>query len=769
MSNEYNYDNDAQFFPFFFLTVTSLVTVPLTYSLLRAPSDSATASKAPKIESPAPPNNADIIDTQRAKQKRKELRMKRIITAVTGWVVIAYMIYLMSVTARHAPTIWNPYDILDVGMSATEKQINSRYRRLSVTMHPDKRQPGVNNNLTSEAINDEWVEIVKAYKALTDEEIRNNFVQYGNPDGKQSTSFGIALPHFLIAEGSGKYVLIFYGILLGIGLPWLVGKWWYGMQKMTKERILVSSAGNMFKEFKDRMDGGDIANALSSAMEYQEILPGGKADAGLGKLEKKVQANDLSLGMLAKDKKLLSELDDATRRKTLALIWAYLGRIDLEDRTLESEKFEVAPTALRLTEALSSIGLAYGFTQPVLSCFQMAQGLTQAIPPTSLSLPLLQHPHFTPDIIQEIESKTASTSKEHLTIQSFMGLPSEQRQALAQAAGLTNDRLKQAEQVARQLPYLRIEKAFFKVQGEKYIIPSSLVQLAVKARFIPPGTTKIPPVAAADLEDPDPAEGDLKAQNKETEQHHIPMAHAPYLPRDREPKWHIFLADSRQGKIAVPPFRFSTFDKPAFNEDGTPTFEVVTMKMQFQAPPQAGEFKFTMHIICDSYVGFDYKQDISLIIDDASKAQEVDSDDDISEPDEGMYNSLFEITNYANEIQTLSPAKWLRSRVRPPVTLPQRRRGPSAELPGGRLTTKRATTNLAPTRTRRATARRTLIPIAKRSRVLVVADDGLYRSVSPILQAMHCKRHFFPFTSQSVKSRKPPCLDISQDFVSSSL
>jgi translocation protein SEC63 len=637
MSNEYNYDNDAQFFPFFFLTVTSLVTIPLTYTLLRAPSDSATASKAPKIESPAPPSHADIIDTQRAKQKRKELRMKRIITAVTGWVIIAYMVYLMSVTARHAPKIWNPYGILDVGHSATEKQINSRYRKLSVTMHPDKRQPGVNNNLTSEAINDEWVEIVKAYKALTDEEIRNNFIQYGNPDGKQSTSFGIALPHFLIAEGSGKYVLIFYGILLGIGLPWLVGKWWYGMQKMTKERILVTSAGNMFKEFKDRMDGGDIASALSSAMEYQEILPSGKADAGLGKLENKLQAtSDLNLGMLAKDKKLLSELDDATRRKTLALIWAYLGRVDLDDRTLEAEKYEIAPTALRLTEALSSIGLAYGFTQPVLSIYQMAQALTQAIPPTSLNLPLLQLPHFNADIIQKIETKTASASKEHLTIQSFMALPSEQRQALAQAAGLANDRLKQAEKVARQLPYLRIEKAFFKVQGERYIIPSSLVQLAVKARFIPPGTTNIPPVAEADLEDPDPVEGDLKAQNKEVEQHHIPLAYAPYLPRDREPKWHIFLADSRQGKIAVPPFRFSTFDKPAFNEDGTPTFEVVTMKMQFQAPPQPGEFKFTMHIVCDSYVGFDYKQDVTLVIDDASKAVEVDSDDDISEPDEGM-------------------------------------------------------------------------------------------------------------------------------------
>lgn len=638
MSNEYNYDNDAQFFPFFVLTVTSLVTVPLTYTLLRAPSESATASKAPKIESPAPPSNADIIDTQRAKQKRKEIRLKRIITAVTGWAVMAYMVYLMVVTARQTPKIWNPYDILDVGMSATEKQINSRYRKLSVTMHPDKRQPDAGKNLTIEAINDEWVEIVKAYKSLTDEEIRNNYIQYGNPDGKQSTSFGIALPQFLIAEGNGKYVLMFYGILLGIGLPWLVGKWWYGMQKMTKERILVTTAGNMFKEFKDRMDGGDVLSAVSSGMEYQEILPSGKADNGLGKLEKKLQAtNELDLAMLEKDKQFLSELDDATRRKTLALIWAYLGRIQLDDRTLEAEKFEVAPTALRLTEALASIGLAYGFTQPVLSTYQMAQSLTQAIPPTTLNLPLLQLPHFNPEIIQKIETKTASTSKDHLTVQSFMALPAEQRQALAQAAGLPNDRLKQAEQVARQLPYLKVEKAFFKVQGEKYIIPSSLVQLAVKARFIPPGTAKVPPVSEADLEDPDPAEGDLKAQNKEVEQHQIPLAYAPYLPRDREPKWHIFLADSRQGKIAVPPFRFSTFDKPAFKEDGTPTFEVVTMKMQFQAPPQPGEFKFTMHMVSDSYVGFDYKQDVTLVIDDASKAQEVDDDDDISEPEEGKF------------------------------------------------------------------------------------------------------------------------------------
>jgi len=35
MSSEYSYDDEAQFFPFFILTVSALVTLPLTYSLLR--------------------------------------------------------------------------------------------------------------------------------------------------------------------------------------------------------------------------------------------------------------------------------------------------------------------------------------------------------------------------------------------------------------------------------------------------------------------------------------------------------------------------------------------------------------------------------------------------------------------------------------------------------------------------------------------------------------------------------------------------------------
>lgn len=655
MSSEYNYDADAQYFPFFVLTMTGLITLPLTYSLLRSPTDSSGVgkgtSKAPTITTASKPQDADLIDQQRAKQKRKELRLKRMLTAATGWLVMAYMVYLMVVTARSTPKIWNPYNILDVSMSASEKQINSRYRRLSVTMHPDKRQPNPALNETSEQINDEWVEIVKAYKALTDEDIRNNWLQYGNPDGKQSTSFGIALPSLLVADGSGKYVLVFYGMLLGIGLPWLVGKWWYGMQKVTRERVLVTTAGNMFKEFKERMDEGDVVNALSSAVEFKDMLHGQKADAGLGKLEKLLLSLDASeTGMLEKDKAALSSLDDAARRKTLALLWAYLSRTKLDDKTLEAEKYELAPTALQLNDAFASICLAYAFTAPVLSSYRLSQAIVQALPPSSHArLPLLQLPHMTPAIVQKIETNSAAAAKkEHLSVQAFMALPTETRLSLATAAGLQSAELREAETLATQLPLLKIEKSFFKVQGEKHILPSSLVQFVLKARFIPPGTDpkQVPAPKEEDLADPDPAEGDIQAQKQEIEQHPLPLAHAPYLARERGVKFHVFLADNRQGKIAVPPFTFFAFDKKPFETlDGIvrPTFNVVTMKMQFQAPPQPGEYKFVAHLVCDSYVGFDWKGEAVMNVEDPAKIKEEEveeyEEDEISEPDEGESNS----------------------------------------------------------------------------------------------------------------------------------
>ena len=418
---------------------------------------------------------------------------------------------------------------------------------------------------------------------------------------------------------------------------------------MSKEKVLIESANNLFREYEDGITQGGIVTALSTGVEFQQTLKGDKAESGVNKLESRVLAEDdstpLADGLLAKDRKKLEGLDGGVRRKALALLWAYLGRVELDDAALNQAKVEVAPIAHALNSSFTAIALAFGTTAPILSSYLTAQNVMQAMPPGAS--PLLQLPYFTPAVAKAIEGD----AKTHMTLQQYMALSEALRKRLSVGKGLlTESQYQTAISVAKQLPRLQVERAFFKVTGEKYITPSSLVSLVVKGRFIPPGSINVSDVNELDLEDVDPDEDDLdailgrkkkagKGQKAPSDDKPVqpPLAFAPYFARDYSPRWHVFLTDSKQGKIAVPPFTFTTFDKPIYDEGGKPTFNMQTLKAQFQAPPQAGHYTFVMHLICDSYVGFDTKMEVTLVVEEASKAAEIEVDDDISEPDEGKF------------------------------------------------------------------------------------------------------------------------------------
>lgn len=71
-------------------------------------------NSAPRIKSDFKPQHDDIIQSQKQKLLRKERRIKRIITVIVGYAVMAWMVYLITVTARSAPKIWDPYEILGI-------------------------------------------------------------------------------------------------------------------------------------------------------------------------------------------------------------------------------------------------------------------------------------------------------------------------------------------------------------------------------------------------------------------------------------------------------------------------------------------------------------------------------------------------------------------------------------------------------------------------------------------------------------------------------
>lgn len=67
---------------------------------------------APRIKSDFKPKHDEIIRKQKQAQIRKQRPLKRIATVVIGLGLMAYMIYLIIVTQRAAPKIYDPYEIL---------------------------------------------------------------------------------------------------------------------------------------------------------------------------------------------------------------------------------------------------------------------------------------------------------------------------------------------------------------------------------------------------------------------------------------------------------------------------------------------------------------------------------------------------------------------------------------------------------------------------------------------------------------------------------
>jgi hypothetical protein len=86
--------------------------------------------------------------------------------------------------------------------------------------HPDTVK--LTEGQTAEQAAAYFIELTKAYKTLTDEVVRKNFLEYGHPDGKQSVEVGLALPAWVVDAHNNIWVLGMYGIVIGGVLPYIV-------------------------------------------------------------------------------------------------------------------------------------------------------------------------------------------------------------------------------------------------------------------------------------------------------------------------------------------------------------------------------------------------------------------------------------------------------------------------------------------------------------------------------------------------------------------
>lgn len=259
-----------------------------------------------------------------------------------------------------------------------------------------------------------FVELTKAYKSLTDETTRDNLAKYGNPDGPAQREDKIAIPKWVVTGQGSAWVLLGYGVVLGLGIPFIVGRWWFRQRRMSRDGILNATAEIFFTGLKEDIDFLSIVSLLSSAVEFQTILAPTSKVSKKERKERQAAIEELEVVLDEKRSALIIDEDPLMRpdsrvlvktaaaRRARALLWAHMLRVDLTP-DLKAQQLEVLRATPPLIHAMSNIALAFNWLKASLLVSKLQPALVQAIPVGAS--PLAQFPGISLEDAQEIEIK----------------------------------------------------------------------------------------------------------------------------------------------------------------------------------------------------------------------------------------------------------------------------------------------------------------------------------------------------------------------------
>jgi len=142
---------------------------------------------------------------------------------------------------------------------------------------------------------------------------------------------GIAIPIQFIEGKNNVWVLGLYGLIFGFGLPALVGRWWFGNQKKTKDGVDAKTAASFFLSVKEEWGIDELVGVLGKGFAKELELPPGSPKE-LQELEAKVREG------LGEKWRTLADAADVRQnkdaRRAFILISAHLLRIPVTSQSL---------------------------------------------------------------------------------------------------------------------------------------------------------------------------------------------------------------------------------------------------------------------------------------------------------------------------------------------------------------------------------------------------------------------------------------------------
>lgn len=593
MALNYDYDETSETWPFFVLTLLLMVLVPLTLAQLFSGSGERQGVQDPRQDAIGE-QMAQLSDAhteskvwrfrQSFDRTSSKVWKKRNLVIIVGWVLVAIVVQAINqndaIYAAKA-VLFDPYEILGISASAADREIKSAYRKLSVKFHPDK----LGHDLTEEAkikMEELYVQITKAYEALTDENVKENYLKYGHPDGPQTTSHGIALPKFLVDGTASPLVVLFYILLLGLIMPFFVSQWWSRTQSYTNKGIHTKTASH----FVDRLINYKpsevitvqlIIRWLSEAAEFKLVRP------------------------------------DLTSADFEQILLDHINRRDSSRIADVNTKCKIVAKCHSLLHGLLDIACGFRNTDIAIFTIETFKCIVQAVPHTPyrqiMQLPNIDKSKFLEGLTDDVRTLGKLFTYDDKKIGKILGINDE-------------DLLKETLTVAANIPQLRLIKAEFLVPGEKQVTPLSTPHISLKLlvhsakqKAIP--IAKFPEEMLAESEDFELQKDPFGIMEQEPL---IPYSYAPFFPTKRRTALCCLVGLQKDGKLIQTPVIVQKlslvnlekdFDKRTIEEVGTnfvpEEWAVATIKLPLgqQAPAEIGDVYFRVIIKSTDYFATD--------------------------------------------------------------------------------------------------------------------------------------------------------------------
>ena len=396
---QFEYDETGSTFYYFMLAFLLIVFIPLTYVIWPFYPDPRLKRRTVECTCSGCRVKSSML---REKRKNTGSKVLKCLVILIGWSAVGYFAFKAS-TTENTHVEYNPFTILGIDPSATTKEIKKAYKKLSLVHHPDK---GGDEQM--------FVQINKAYQALTDDVTRQNWIDHGNPDGPQAMQFGIALPSWIVDKNNSVFVLGLYVLMFMILLPTVVGTWWYRSIKYSADDILLHTT-QLYLSFLAKNSLHNISKCimiLCSAFEFEKSQ---------NKEIKERESDNFQIPLLMKECKQLHEKTPIPPFKYLysikarTLFHSYCNRSDklTADNNLDINIITKKMPAL-ISEALNICFQLIYFSKrqkhvaaPNVKTFEnLIKINVMAIQATwDNKSPLLQLPHITEDMLKYFSTK----------------------------------------------------------------------------------------------------------------------------------------------------------------------------------------------------------------------------------------------------------------------------------------------------------------------------------------------------------------------------